>query len=63
MRFDLVAEQRQAPGPVLVGARERVSTPVTAHPERAAPETGIVALVLQRDQVGQQVGVAIEPPA
>src|SRR3546814_11711608 len=51
----LVAEQGQAPGAVLVVGGKDVNG-VAAHPEGAALEGGIVALVLQLDQLLQQVG-------
>src|SRR3546814_1087548 len=54
-RLHLVAEQGQAPGAVLVVGGKDVNG-VAAHPEGAALEGGIVALVLQLDQLLQQVG-------
>ena len=55
-RFDLVAEQRDAPGAVLVVRREHLDD-VAAHAERAAVEVGLRALVLQRHQVGEQLAL------
>ncbi len=46
---DLVAEQADAPGAVLVLRREHVDR-LAAHPEGAAREAGVVATVLQLDQ-------------
>ena len=54
-RLDLVAEQREAPGAVLVMRREDFDR-VAAHPERAAEEIVVVAAVLQFDELGQQLG-------
>ncbi len=56
-RLDLVAEQRHAPGAVLVVAGEDVHGFAT-QPERAALEGGVVAAVLQLDQrLGQLVAI------
>jgi hypothetical protein len=52
-RFHLVAEQRYPPGAVLVMRREDLDG-VAAHPERAAIKIAARALVLQRDEVGDQ---------
>jgi hypothetical protein len=52
----LVAEQRQPPGAVLQVGREQLDR-VAAHPERAALEGLVVALVLQRHQVCQQLAL------
>ena len=60
-RLHLVAEQRDAPGAVLVVAREDVHR-LAAQPERAALEGGVVAAVLQLDQRLRQ-RVAVDPPA
>ena len=60
-RFHLVAEQRHAPGAVLVVRRENLDG-VAAHPERAAIEIAARALVLQRDQIGEQRAL-VEPLA
>ena len=54
--FHLVAEQVDAPGAVLVVRREHVDG-VAAHAERAAEEVAAGALVLQRDQVGEQLAL------
>ncbi len=54
--FDLVAEQRHAPGAVLVVRRENLDH-VAAHAERPAIEIAGRALVLQRDQVGQELAL------
>ena len=54
--LDLVAEQRHAPGAVLVVRREDVDG-VAAHAERAAEEIAGRALVLQRHQVGDQLAL------
>ena len=56
-RFDLVAEQRHAPGAILVVRREYFDQHVAAHAERAAIEIAGGALVLQRHQVGQQLAL------
>ena len=45
-RFDVVAEQRHPPGAVFIMRREDFDD-VAAHPERAAKEIGLRALVLQ----------------
>ena len=50
----LVAEQADAPGAVLVVGREDLDG-VAAHAEGAALKVGVVALVLQGHQVGQQL--------
>ncbi len=55
-RFHLVAEQRHAPGAVLVVRRENLDR-VAAHAERAAVEIAGRALVLQRHQVGDQLAL------
>ena len=52
-RFDLVAEHLDAPGLVLVVGREQVDG-VAAHPEGAALEGVVVALVLLLDEAAQQ---------
>ena len=49
-----VAEQVDAPGAVLVVRREDVDD-VAAHPKRAAGKIGLGALVLQRDEIGDQL--------
>ena len=54
-RFDLVAEQLDAPGLVLVVGREQVDR-VAAHAEGAALEGVVVALVLLLDEAAQQGG-------
>ncbi len=60
-RLHLVAEQRDAPGAILVVAREDVHA-IATQPERAALEGGVVAAVLQIDQPLRQ-RIAIDPPA
>ena len=60
-RLDLVAEQRDPPGAVLVMRREKLDR-VAAHPERAAEEIVVVAPVLQFDKTGEQLG-AVDPVA
>ena len=60
-RFHFVAEQRHAPGAILIVRRENLDG-VAAHPERAAIEIAGGALVLQRHQIGEQ-GALIEPLA
>ena len=52
-RFDLVAEQRQPPRAVLEMRREDLD-PVATHPEGAADKIGIVAAILQLDQLLEQ---------
>ena len=49
-RLDLVAEQRDAPGAVLVMRGEQLDR-VAAHPEIAAEEAVVVAPVLQLDKL------------
>ena len=60
-RLDLVAEQRDAPGAVLVMRREQFDR-VAAHAEGAADEIVVVAPVLQFDEARQQLG-AVDPVA
>ena len=60
-RFDFVAEQRHAPGAILIVRGENLDR-IAADPERAAIEIAGGALVLQCDQVGQQCAL-IEPLA
>ena len=60
-RLDLVAEQRDAPGAVLVMRRKQLDR-VAAHPEAAAEEIVVVAAVLQLDEFRQQLG-AVDPAA
>ena len=55
-RFDLVAEQVDAPGAVFVVRREDVDD-VAAHPEGAAREIRRGALVLRRDQIGDHAAL------
>ncbi len=55
-RFHLVAEQRDPPGAILIMRRENLDG-VAAHPERAAIEIAGGALVLQRDQIGEQLAL------
>src|SRR4029077_10112136 len=55
-RLDLVAEPVYAPGAVRVERWEDVER-VTAHAERAAVEIVLRALVLQRDQIGDQLAL------
>ncbi len=52
-RFHLVAEQRHPPGAVFIVRGENLDG-VAAHAERAAIEVAGGALVLQRDQIGEQ---------
>ena len=52
--FDGVAEQVHAPGAVFIVRREDVDD-VAAHAKGAAGEIGLGALVLQRDEVGDQL--------
>ena len=52
--LQLVAEEAQAPGAVLVVGREDLDH-VAAHPEGAAVQVGVVAAVLQLDQLLQQI--------
>ncbi len=54
--FHHVAEQIHAPGAVLVVRRENVDD-VAAHAEGAAREIALRALVLQRDEVGDQLAL------
>ena len=51
--LDLVAEHQRAEGRLRVG-REDLQR-VAAHPERAAPERGVVAVVLEVDELAQQL--------
>ncbi len=60
-RLDLVAEQRDPPGAVLVMRRKQFDR-VAAHPERAAEEIVVVAPVLQFDKPGEQMR-AVDPVA
>ena len=53
--LDLVAEQRDAPGAVFIVRRENLDG-VAAHPEGAAREIRR-ALVLQRDEIGDQLAL------
>ena len=53
--LDLIAEERDAPGAILVVRRENLDR-IAAHPERAALEIAVVAAVLQFDQLAQQAG-------
>ena len=55
-RFDLVAEQRHPPGAVLVVGGEDLDH-VAAHAEGAAIEVAGAALVLQRDEVGDELAL------
>ena len=56
-RLDLVAEEADPPGAVLVVGREELDR-VAAHPEQAAREiAGLHALVLQRDQIADQLAL------
>ncbi len=55
-RFHLVAEQRHPPGAVFIVRRKNLDD-VAAHAERAAIEIAAGALVLQRDQVGEQLAL------
>ena len=55
--LDLVAEQRDAPGAVLQMGREQLDR-VAAHAEGAAAEVGVVAPVVQGDEVGEQLVAA-----
>ena len=54
--IDLVAEQRHPPGAVFQMRREQLHR-VAAHPEGAALKSLVVAAVLQRHQVGQQLAL------
>ena len=58
--LDLVAEERRAVGRLGVG-REDLER-LAAHAERAAPERGVVARVLDRDELAQQL-VAVDEVA
>ena len=60
-RLDLVAEEADAPGAVLVVGGEDLDR-VAAHPEDAAREIGLRALVLQRDEVGDELAL-VDPVA
>ena len=60
-RLDCVAEEADAPGAVLVVGGEDLDR-VAAHPEEAAGEVGLRALVLQGDEVGDQLAL-IDPVA
>ena len=53
-RFDLVAEERELPGPVFHMGREDLQG-IAADAEGAALEIGVVALVMQLDQPAQQL--------
>jgi hypothetical protein len=55
-RFDLVAEQGDAPGGGLIVGRKDLHR-VAAHAEGAADEAGIAALVLQGDELGEQLAL------
>ena len=55
-RLDLVAEQADPPGAVLIVRRKDLDR-VAAHPEGAAHEVHVGALVLQRHQVGHQLAL------
>ena len=52
--LDLVAKHRKAPGAVFQMRREDFDR-VAARPEAAALEVGVVAAVMQRHQVGEQL--------
>ncbi len=54
-RLELVAEQREPPGAVLVMRREDLDR-VAARAEGAADEIGVVAAVLQLHQLGEELG-------
>ena len=54
--LQLVAEERQPPGAVVKVRREHLDG-VAAHPEGTARERLVVALVLQRDEVCQQLAL------
>ena len=54
--LDLVAEEADAPGAVLVVGGEELDR-VAAHAEQAAGEVGLGALVLQRDEVGDDLAL------
>ena len=54
--LDLVAEEDDAPGRVLIVGREDFEI-VAAHPEIAAVEGSIVALVLERDELAHDLGL------
>ena len=60
-RLDLVAEEADAPGAVLVVGRKDLDR-VAAHPEHAAREIAERALVLQRDEVGDELAL-VDPVA
>jgi hypothetical protein len=55
-RFDLVAEQADPPGAVLEVGREELDH-VAAHPEGAAREVTLDALVLERHEVGDELAL------
>ena len=61
-RFDLVAEQREAPGAVLEMRGEDLDR-VAAHPEGAAHEIAVIALVMKGDEIGEKLalGDALAP--
>ena len=54
--FDLVAEQRDAPGAVLEVGGEELDG-IAAHPECAAHEVAVIALVVKGHEVGQQLAL------
>ena len=60
-RVDLVAEHGNAPGGILQVGGEDLDR-VAAHPERAAGEVDVLALVLLGDEVGEQLAL-VEPVA
>ena len=55
-RFDLVAEERDAPGAVFEMRREELDR-VAADAEGAAAEIHVGALVLKRDEVGEELAL------
>ena len=60
-RLDLVAEERDAPGPILQMGREDLDR-IAAHPERAALKIHVPALILLGDEIGQKLAL-VQPVA
>src|SRR4051812_9769527 len=59
--LDLVAEEADPPGHILVVAGENLEA-VAPHPEAAARESDVVALVLQRDELPDDLALVLSFP-
>ena len=59
--LDLVAEEADAPGRILIVGRENLQI-VALHTEIAAGEAGIVALILERDQLADDLALVLDLP-